>query len=32
MMVADHTKANADLKALAAKKNITLPTEPDSSA
>jgi len=31
MMVADHTKANADLKALAAKKNVTLPTELDSS-
>jgi putative membrane protein len=31
MMVADHTKANAELKALAAKKNVTLPTEPDSS-
>ncbi|GAA4501972.1 hypothetical protein GCM10023172_24590 [Hymenobacter ginsengisoli] len=25
-MVSDHTKANAELKALAAKKNITLPT------
>ncbi|QJX46953.1 DUF4142 domain-containing protein [Hymenobacter taeanensis] len=25
-MVEDHTKANAELKALAAKKNITLPT------
>ncbi|RSK49563.1 DUF4142 domain-containing protein [Hymenobacter rigui] len=25
-MVADHTKANAELKELAAKKNITLPT------
>lgn len=25
MMVKDHTKANAELKALAAKKNITLP-------
>jgi putative membrane protein len=31
MMVADHSKANAELKALAAKKNITLPTAPDSS-
>jgi putative membrane protein len=31
MMVDDHSKANAELKALAAKKNITLPTEPDSS-
>ena len=26
-MVADHTKANNDLKALATKKNVTLPTE-----
>ncbi|TGE05467.1 DUF4142 domain-containing protein [Hymenobacter fodinae] len=26
MMVQDHTKANAELKALAAKKNITLPS------
>ena len=26
-MVADHTKANAELKALAAKKNITLPAD-----
>src|SRR5690606_11471632 len=26
MMVTDHTKANEELKALAAKKNITLPT------
>ena len=25
-MIADHTKSNAELKALAAKKNITLPT------
>ena len=31
MMVTDHSKANAELKALAAKKNVTLPTEPDSS-
>lgn len=30
MMVADHTKANAELKALAAKKNVELPTEPAS--
>lgn len=29
MMVADHTKANNELKALAAKKNITLPTALD---
>lgn len=27
MMIADHTKANAELKTLAAKNNITLPTE-----
>lgn len=27
-MVADHTKANDELKALAAKKSVTLPTEP----
>ena len=27
-MVADHTKANAELKALAAQKNITIPTTP----
>jgi len=27
MMVADHTKAGTELKALAAKKNITLPTD-----
>lgn len=31
MMVDDHTKANNDLKALAAKKNLTLPTDLDSS-
>ena len=31
MMVDDHTKANNDLKALAAKKNITIPTDLDSS-
>lgn len=30
-MVADHTKANNELKALAAKKNITLPTETDAA-
>ena len=28
-MIDDHTKANDELKALAASKNITLPTEPD---
>ena len=28
MMVADHTKANAELKAVAAKKNITVPPAP----
>ena len=28
MMVTDHSKANDELKALAAKKNITLPTSP----
>lgn len=31
MMVADHSKANDELKALAAKKGVSLPTEPDSS-
>jgi putative membrane protein len=30
MMVTDHSKANDELKALAAKKNIQLPTEPDA--
>lgn len=29
MMVTDHTKANNELKALAAKKNVTLPASPD---
>ncbi|WP_353721120.1 DUF4142 domain-containing protein [Dyadobacter sp. 676] len=29
MMVTDHTKANDELKALAASKNITLPATPD---
>lgn len=28
MMVADHTKANTELKAIAAKKNITVPAAP----
>src|SRR5690242_4837710 len=31
MMVTDHTKAANELKALAAKKNVTLPTDMDSS-
>ncbi|HEY8558998.1 MAG TPA: DUF4142 domain-containing protein [Pyrinomonadaceae bacterium] len=31
MMVADHTKSNDELKALAAKKGLTLPTELDSA-
>jgi putative membrane protein len=31
MMVADHTKANEELKTLAAKNNVKLPTEMDSS-
>ena len=31
MMVTDHSKANEELKALAAKKNVKLPTELDSS-
>jgi putative membrane protein len=30
MMVTDHTKANDELKALAVKKNITLPTTPNA--
>lgn len=30
-MVADHTKANTELKALAAKMNVTLPTDVDSA-
>jgi putative membrane protein len=30
MMVEDHTKANAELKSLAAKKNVTLPTTMNS--
>ena len=31
MMVADHTKAGTELKALASKKNVTLPADMDSS-
>jgi putative membrane protein len=31
MMITDHTKAATELKALAAKKNITLPADMDSS-
>lgn len=31
MMVTDHTKANTELKTLAAKKNVVLPTEVSSS-
>lgn len=30
MMVKDHTKSTADLKAIAAKKNVTLPTDMDA--
>jgi len=30
MMVEDHGKANAELKAIAAKKNIVLPTQPSA--
>ena len=30
-MVADHSKANAELKQLASNKNITLPTEPNAA-
>jgi putative membrane protein len=30
MMIDDHTKANDELKSLAATKNVTLPTEADS--
>ena len=31
MMITDHTKAGTELKALAVKKNVTLPTDMDSS-
>jgi putative membrane protein len=31
MMVTDHSKANDELMAIAKKKNITLPSEPDST-
>jgi putative membrane protein len=31
MMIADHTKANTELKALATGKGATLPTEPDAA-
>jgi putative membrane protein len=30
MMITDHTKSTADLKALAQKKNVTLPTDMDA--
>jgi putative membrane protein len=30
MMITDHTKSTADLKALAKKKNVTLPTDMDA--
>ncbi|KAA9331375.1 DUF4142 domain-containing protein [Hymenobacter busanensis] len=30
MMIKDHTKSTADLKAIAAKKNVTLPTDMDA--
>lgn len=30
-MVADHSKANAELQQLAARRSVTLPTEPNSS-